>query len=304
MSLAILCPGQGSQEATTLCLLAREPAARDVAEAFEASTGVAVRNLAALAPDDLRRNALAQPLVCATALAAHAVLRDRLPEPVVFAGYSVGELAAYGCAGWLSPERTIALSVERAAAMDEASREPPAMAAVRGLGRAELDAVLANRRVFVAIRNGPDRFVLAGTTADMPAVLAECAARGAGVTPLGVAVASHTPLLRPAVARFRVALEAGEVRVGAPVLAGIDGTPVLTRARMIETLSEQIAAPILWSACMTGLGEAGARAALELPPGADLARLLRDADGAIAARSFAEFRTGDGVAEWVARRIG
>lgn len=302
MSLAILCPGQGSQEPATFMALARQPRNRDVAAAFEHETGIAIADLANVPAHDLQANALAQPLVCATALAAFAAIRDRIPEPAVFAGYSVGELAAYGCAGWLTPAETIRLARARAAAMDEASPDPAGMVAVRGLSRDALDALLAGTRAHVAIVNGADRFIVAGLARAVERVASEAGGRGANVTRLGVRVASHTPLLRPAVERFRAALERSALRPAAPVLAGIDGTPVLDRTRAIETLAEQIAAPVLWSACIEGLLEAGAGTALELPSGADLAKLVREAAPSIGVRAYAEFRTTEGLVSWLSRR--
>jgi [acyl-carrier-protein] S-malonyltransferase len=88
-----------------------------------------------------------------------------------------------------------------------------------------------------------------------------------------------------------------------PVLAGIDGTPVLSRARAIETLARQTAQTILWHACLEGLREAGCTVLLELGPGADLARMARDRLPDIPARSIAEFRTLKGAVAWVMRHL-
>lgn len=303
MSLALLCPGQGAQDPRILAALSAEPDARAVVAAFERATGIAVSDLPELAPERLQANALAQPLVCATALASFAVLRSRLPEPSIFAGYSVGELAAYGCAGWLTAEETIGLSVLRAAAMDAASAVPAAMAAIRGLLRADLDGLLSGRAAHVAIVNGADRFVVGGEAAIIAAVARDAVERGAVATPLAVRVASHTPTLEPAMAPFRAALEASGLRPGATVLAGIDGTPVLSRARAIETLCTQIARTVRWDACMRGLVEAGASLAIELPAGADLSKLVREAEPTLIVRAASEFRTPDGLANWVARQL-
>lgn len=301
MTLAILCPGQGSQDPGILLGLAEAAEARPVIAAFERETGIALRDLAAMPPERIHANDLAQPLVCATALASVAVLRSRWPEPGIFAGYSVGELAAYGCAGWLSAEETIRLARLRAAAMDAAFDGPAAMVAIRGLLRADVEALLSGRAAQIAIANGADRFVVAGEAAAIESVAGKAAGRGAGVTPLAVRVASHTSLLRPAVEPFRRALEASGLSVGIPVLAGIDGTPVLTRDRAIRTLSAQLAETLRWDACMRGLVEAGTTVAIELPAGADLSKLVRDAEPGLAARAISEFRTTDGLVAWVDR---
>ena len=82
----------------------------------------------------LHVNVVAQPLVCALQLATWAGLRGKnLPEPRAIAGYSVGELAAYGCAGALEPGEVIQLAERRAREMDAATPGEGGLMAVRGL---------------------------------------------------------------------------------------------------------------------------------------------------------------------------
>ena len=64
-------------------------------------------------------NRHAQPLVCLYALIVGAALGEQRIEPELVAGYSVGELAAYGVAGALSSEEVIAAATARAQAMDD-----------------------------------------------------------------------------------------------------------------------------------------------------------------------------------------
>lgn len=303
MTLAILCPGQGSQSPAVLQSLAGEPAAREIVALFEAVVGMSLRDVAELPADQCQANRLAQPLVCATALASFAVLRDALPEPAVFAGYSIGELAAYGCAGWLSAQDTLRLAAARAAAMDAAWEAPMAMGAVRGLDGSRLAALLGGKTAHVAIRNGADRFVVAGEAQAVRAVLAAAAAAGAGTTPLDVQVASHTPLMRAAVESFRGALEASSLAAGeGRILAGVDGTPVLTRTRALDTLSSQLERAVDWAACMNGLREAGVGVALELPAGSDLSRLVREHGACPETRAVAEFTSREGLLSWLRPR--
>lgn len=303
MNLAILCPGQGSQDPAALAALAGEGAARPIVAAFEEVAGVTLAALARLPEERRQCNRLAQPLVCATALASFAVLRDALPGPVAFAGYSVGELAAYGCAGWLSAEETLRLAVVRATAMDAAYDRAMAMGAVRGLDPARLATLLGGREAYVAIRNGADRFVVAGEAEAVRLVLAQAGAAGAGTTRLGVRVASHTPLMRAAVEPFRRALEGSSLRVGdARILAGIDGTPVLTRERAVDTLSSQLECPVDWAACLTGLEEARIDTALEMPAGSDLSKLVREYGGNVESRGVADFASPEGLSRWIERR--
>src|SRR5689334_350779 len=105
MSLGILCPGQGAQHPGMLDLLKGEPEAECVLALAGAVLDAPIADLLAGPEDVLFTNATAQPLICAVELATWAALSTQLPSPRVFAGYSVGELAAYGCAGALRSAR-------------------------------------------------------------------------------------------------------------------------------------------------------------------------------------------------------
>lgn len=282
--LGALFPGQSAQGAEALRKLLPFPETAPVIAALERVLDMPVDDILN-AGDRLFDNAVAQPLVCALELAAAAVLD---PRAEVCAGYSIGELAAYGFAGSLSVPDVLRLARIRAEAMDAASDLPQMMVAVRGIVRALPDGA------YVAIRNAPDRVVVAGEEKAVRAI-------EGSVTVLAVRVASHTPLMAPAMPVFRRALEAADFR--APtcrVLAGIDGAPVLSRDRAIETLSRQICQTVEWEACMVGLEESGCTAAIELPPGSNLSRMLRDRG--MIARAVDEFQRIDGAAGWIARQ--
>ena len=73
---------------------------------------------------DLHANATAQVLCCVQALAVWAVLKPKLDARLVVAGYSVGEVAAWGVAGAFDPACVLHVVARRAALMDEATDEP------------------------------------------------------------------------------------------------------------------------------------------------------------------------------------
>ncbi len=305
MSLGVVCPGQGAQSPAMFALLdghlAEAPALRACARVL----GRDLDGIIAAAGDAfLQRNAVAQPLLCAYQLTVWSLLREALPAPRAFAGYSIGEFAAYGCAGAFDPEATVAIAAFRAQAMDAACSEPCGMAAVRGLSRRRLEPLAAAHGVEIAIVNAPDRIVVGGRSAGLQALLAELAPLGASVTPLAVHIASHTSLMASAAAALRRRLQQTAMAAPAvPVLAGIDGLPVYQPARAVETLSQQACQTIDWAACLQGLSEAGCRVILELGPGADLARMVRDNLPGIEARSVAEFHTLAGALQWVRRHL-
>lgn len=304
MSLGILCPGQGDQTPALFDLLPPGGAGERLLAVAREVLGQDPR---ALPAEALHRNAVAQPLVAAAQLATWEPLRARLPAVGAFAGYSLGELVAWGCAGALRGEDVIRLAARRAAAMDAALRAPPrvhpmALRAVRGLSRDEVSRRCAPHGVEVAIVNGADRLVVGGPVDGLDAAEAELSARGAKVTPLRVEVPSHTSWLAAAVTPFRAALAAVPFGLAsAPVLAGLDGTPVFEQGRAVEVLARQLAEPLEWAACLDGLVERGCTALLELGPGSGLARMARDRFPELPARAVEEFRSLEGAAAWAVR---
>jgi [acyl-carrier-protein] S-malonyltransferase len=69
----------------------------------------------------------------------------------------------------------------------------------------------------------------------------------------------------------------------------------------LDKLARQIAEPVEWAACIAACVEAGASAFLELGPGRALADMASAAYPALPARSLADFRSVDGVTDWLAR---
>jgi [acyl-carrier-protein] S-malonyltransferase len=287
----------------------------DLALATPAGAEVIRRAAAALGRDpalavraggpDLFANASAQPLVCAAELATWAALRDLLPPARLFLGYSLGELAALGCAGALVPEETVLLAARRAELMDRAAPEGGGLVGLRGVPLARAEALCAEVGAEVAIVNGPDHCVAGGTEAALARLERRAAAAGAAPTHrLRISVPAHTALLGAAVGPFAEALERSELRDPAvPVLAGISGAPVRTRAAAIAALSAQLARRIEWARCLAAAAEMGCTVFLELGPGLALARMAAEALPEVQARSVEEFRSPGGVARWVSSAL-
>lgn len=310
--LALLCPGQGGQGAGMFRLVEPEEAARAVLGTL--ATLVAGEVMAAVAEGnaggtvDIYGNVVAQPLVVGCALAHWAALSARgLPTPTVFAGYSVGELSAHGCAGTVGLGEALGLATVRAALMEGAAGAGGGLLAVRGLPDAVLDAITREAGLERAIDNGPGHRVLGGREESL--VKGELLARERGastVRRLRVGVPAHTRWLAGASVAFEEVLSGSNLRAPTrPVLAGIDGAPVRDAARAVATLSRQLSEPVRWATCLGTAWEQGARVFLELPPGDALTRIARELlPTASECRAVSEFRTLDGVVTWVERRLG
>ena len=115
----------------------------------------------------------------AAILATWAAIGAVLPPPRLIAGYSVGELAAYGCAGALDVAQTLTLALRRAALMDETAT-PSALTAVIGLGRRPVETLCREHAASIAIVNGPEHFVVGASLPQLVAI--EAAARAQGAT--------------------------------------------------------------------------------------------------------------------------
>jgi [acyl-carrier-protein] S-malonyltransferase len=300
--LAILCPGQGAQHAGMFSVLG-QPVDDALLQGWELE-GVLGQPLANVLADPalLSANRIAQPLLVAATLAAWHVVQNVLPAPALVAGYSIGELSAYGVAGSLSGRDAVRLAAARAQAMDDCKADQPsqAMLAVSGLTAATLAVLLPPGRAHVAISTGAASFVVAGWADAMQLLEQALRSAGAQVTPLPVQVASHTTLMGDAVQPVLDLLQASAFTPPRmPVVAGISGQLVTEVNTAQRTLSRQVAERIRWDDCMDACVETGVEMVLELGPGSALARLFHGRQPQIACRSIADFRTVEGLRRWV-----
>jgi [acyl-carrier-protein] S-malonyltransferase len=308
MKLAILCSGQGAQHADMFALTAACPGAQAL---FSQATNLLGHDprrwVRSAEPDALRENRTAQLLCVLQALCAAAALEHALPRERCVAGYSVGEMAAWSVAGLLAPTDALALTAARAEAMDAARHGAQGMLFIRGLSRMAIDRLLRDQNAAVAIVNPGDAFVLAGTKAALESIAAAALHVGAArVVPIGVAVASHTPLMREASVAFRkqfapVSVAASPAH-GTRLLSGIDGAVVMDGPAAVEKLVLQLAQSVQWAACLEACMEAGTDTFLELGPGRALAEMAASAYPGVAARSVDEFKSIEGVSAWLARQ--
>jgi [acyl-carrier-protein] S-malonyltransferase len=308
MVLAILCSGQGRQHRDMFGLTGAAPEAAPLFDRAAALLdGRDPRALVRTGSDAaLHGNRTGQILCALQALAAAAALRAAMPRTLVVAGYSVGEVAAWGVAGFLPATLTLDLVARRAEAMDAVTEPGDGLLFVRGLSRETVDALCARRDAAIAIVNPGDAFVLGGGRAALQALAGEARAMGAArVVDLPVEVASHTKRLARASSAFREALGklAATVPTGGGVrlLSGIDGFPVVDAGSGFDKLAAQISQAVQWADCLEGCIEAGAAAFLELGPGPALSEMAAGAHPDVPARSLDEFRTLDGARAWLAR---
>jgi [acyl-carrier-protein] S-malonyltransferase len=302
MTLALLCSGQGLQSRGMLALFEGADPARPVFTAAASVLGADPRGLVAEAAEAaLHDNRMSQVLCVTRALAAAACLE--LDGPLLIAGYSVGEMAAWGIAGLWSAQETVRLTAIRAELMDKADGGDGGLGFIRGLNRKAVERLVAEYRCAIAITN-PDRlFVIGGARVDVAECCAQALIAGAAsARPLAVNIASHTPRLSSAVEPFEAALSRSapaEIVKGRTLVGASDGAVIESIAQGAAGLARQLAHTVDWAGTMEALVERGADRILELGPGAALAGMMRGAYPALAVRALDDFQTLAGARGWL-----
>ncbi|MEE7456095.1 acyl transferase [Methylorubrum populi] len=304
MTLAVLLSGQGGQHPGMFDLTADWPAAAPVFAAAERVLGRDPRDLVRAPGADLHGNRTGQILSCVAALAGWTVVEAARPARIVVAGYSIGDLAAWGCAGRFDAETILRLAAARAEAMDAASGEGFGLAGLRGLPLARIERLAERHGCHLAIRNAADSAVVGGAEAALEALCTEARAAGAlRAVVLAVRTPSHTPLLAEASRRFDDILRREtpqRPKPGAPrLISGLDGAPVFNIEAGLAKLTRQIAHTIDWAACLEACREYGSDTVLELGPGHALATMARDLTPQWRVHALDEFRSAAGAAAWI-----
>ncbi|MEA2302706.1 MAG: hypothetical protein QOE44_3241 [Solirubrobacteraceae bacterium] len=261
---AYLFPGQGSSVAGAEPLVAEY--CGELAEHCRAAVG---DDLFARAGESTR---FAQPAIFLASLAGWRSLDA--PDPLAFAGHSLGELSALAAAGVLEAHDALELVILRGALMAEAAdrARDGGMLAVLKASVEQAQRLADTHGVTLANDNAPGQVVLSGRASRLQEAALEARAIGVRAIVLDVAGAFHSPDMASACPRFRRALGRATVRdTGATVISGLT-------ARPFEDVRGQLAAaltrPVRWRETMTALRAAGAQAFVDVGPDQVLAKLV------------------------------
>ena len=290
MTIAFLCPGQGSQSVGMGRAFAEtSKAAAAIWREADDALGASLSRLCWEGPEaELALTANTQPAVLTATVAAAAALAEHGVVPDLAAGHSLGEYSAFVIAGALSFRDAVRLVRKRGEFMQEAVPVGTgAMAALMGIEVAAAEAACAEAAnaevVGVANINAPGQVVIAGhRTAVERAVKAAAARGGRKSVMLPVSAPFHSALMTPAA--DRLAAELTGVAVASPripVVRNVDAGVTTSADDVKPFLISQVASPVRWTACVERLDREGARVYLEVGPGRVLTGLLkRTLDGA------------------------
>jgi [acyl-carrier-protein] S-malonyltransferase len=222
--------------------------------------------------DEIRDTANAQPLIVAAGLLSAKDLA--VGNAVSFmAGHSVGEITAAALAGVFSEVDALRLVRIRGVEMAKAAHgSESGMSAVLGGVREDVLQAIADAGLVAANDNGGGQIVVAGSLQ----ALSTLAPEGARVRALQVSGAFHTEFMRPALVAFKAfaaEIAVKDSQIG--LLSNKDGAPLLSGARILDRIIEQIASPVRWDLCMASMESIGVTRAIEIAPAGTLVGLLK-----------------------------
>ena len=290
-NFAFVFPGQGSQTVGMgRDLATASTAAAAVFATADEALGEAISNLAWEGPEDrLNLTENAQPALLATSIAylvaAHeraSALGKTLPNPLFYAGHSMGQYSAMVASSALSLPDGVSLIRERGRQMQASgSGRDGAMAAILGLDDAALPQLVtraSEHGVFaVANRNSPGQVVVSGERAAIEAaaeVAKELGAKRAIVLP--VSVAAHSPLMAEAATAMRDVLAGVEFHdPTAALLANADAHPILDGEGARAELVEHLTAGVNWVRAVETMTADGVDTFIEVGPGKVLTNLIK-----------------------------
>ena len=289
MSIALICPGQGSHAVGMGKALADAfPVAKAVFDEVDAALSQNLSGLMWGGPlDELTRTANAQPALMAVSVAVIRVLEAEagldLRRHVAFvAGHSLGEYSALCAAGAFTVADAARLLRIRGDAMQAAvPAGQGAMAALLGVDLEQARAIAedaAQGEVCEAANdNGGGQVVLSGAKAAIDRAVALAGERGVRrAVLLPVSAPFHCALMQPAAEAMREALaKAPMASPAVPVMANVGAAPLTDPDAIRASLVAQVTGAVRWRECVEQMSAAGVTQFCETGSGKVLAGLVK-----------------------------
>ena len=310
MGLGIICSGQGNQSREMFAKLANLPElSQSLSELGEELKLELVPDIN-LTDEQLFANNYAQPLIAGLSYLQWQYLASKLSQqPVAFAGYSLGELSSYACAGACDFTLLINLARVRANLMENAASqfsEPSGLLAVSGIIERELNLLCQEFSCFIAIQNSLDNWVIGGLNSALASLQTAVQLRypSLKLTPLNVAVASHTPLLKLATEQYNNYLSNTSFHsLSSPVIASVNHQTIYNIKDGLPLLSRQISETFHFNKTVEVMYEMGANVILEIGCGNALSKIMSNLHLPIKVRSVNDFSSLDGAITWVNKNL-
>ncbi len=265
---ALLFPGQGSQTAEM-----RDEVARARPDLLALAREVVGDDPFARVGDGTR---YAQPAIYCASVVGFERLRDAGVAGSVYAGHSLGEVAALVAANALSAEDGLRLVATRGRLMQESGERAGdgSMLALLGRGAAELASAVADAAgLTVANDNAPNQVVLSGDSGAFEAAFAAAREHGLRAVALPVTGAFHSPAMAGARPELEAALAAIDFQEPAVTVVSSITTQPFEDVRV--SLADALTQPVRWRETLLALRARGVARFVETGPGTVLTGLVK-----------------------------
>lgn len=259
-----LYPGQGSQkQGMAIDLYQASPRVRQL---FDLASDIAGRNLFTLLceGDEETLQTHAQMAITVSSLSAQIRLNELGIQTEVHAGFSLGELCAYCCAGVYDDATLFSIVKHRTALMDAMSKKARetqgelGMAAIIGLDYQAVTEILQSlglEGLYAANDNAPNQVVLSGLSQSIAkAKQAFLDKKANRFINLKVSGPFHTPFMEEASLPFKTYLDGLAFNNPHSLLfSSVDGNRIASAEEARLHLSHQLARPVRWTTVMQKL---------------------------------------------------
>lgn len=281
---AYVFPGQGAQfVGMGKDLYENSPIAKELFEQANEILGFRITDLMFEGTDeDLKQTKVTQPAIFLHSVILAKVLGNGF-SPNMVAGHSLGEFSALVAANAMSFEDGLRLVSIRALAMQKACEAiPSTMAAVLGMENEDVERICEETEgvVVAANYNCPGQLVISGEVNAVNRACEALTAAGAKrALVLQVGGAFHSPLMQPASAELKAAIDATIIQKPiCPIYQNVTAKGVSNPEEIKANLIAQLTAPVRWTQTMEQMIADGATSVVEVGPGKVLQGLFKKID--------------------------